>query len=284
MSENRCSCNSAGGASSGGRETICIDTYRVLDSCRDRDCYENARVYLNSVGQEMIDRSGSNVRVDSAKILWTYISVDPIQFNRGFYQVTARFYALVRLEGCTNGRSQEFDGIAVMDKKVVLYGGEGNVNIFRSDPDANRCTPWATNNRSTNTPIAAVEAVEPIALGMTIAEAGDCRCACYCCCNAEDIPQEILEQSGIGQIADNDEGNRLYVSLGVFTVFRIERPAQYLITASDYSVPDKECNCGEPSSPCNLFRNMAFPTGEFSGTSGSAVTQSDCRCDNERRR
>ncbi|MBQ8175299.1 MAG: hypothetical protein IJ009_07870 [Clostridia bacterium] len=270
MSENnRCSCN-AGGASGGGRETVCIDTYRVLDSCRDRDCYENARVYLGRRGQELVNRNGATVQVVCAKILWTYISVDPIQFNRGFYQVTARFYILVRMEACIGGgRSQEFCGIAVLDKKVVLYGGEGNVHIFRSDPEANRCTPWRGSNHSTNTPIGVIEAVEPVVLGSLVVEPDNCDCPCYCCCSCDEIPEDVREQSGIDDLSDSDEDSRLYVSLGLFSVFRIERPAQYLITASDYSVPDKECVSSEPNNPCSLFRNMAFPTGEFnSGASG----------------
>jgi hypothetical protein len=267
MSENnRCSCN-AGGASGGGRETVCIDTYRVLDSCRDRDCYENARVYVGNRGQELLNRSGATVQVVCAKILWTYISVDPIQFNRGFYQVTARFYILVRMEACTGGgRSQEFSGIAVLDKKVVLYGGEGNVHIFRSDPDANRCTPWKGSNHSTNTPIGVIEAVEPVVLGSLVAEPRSCGCPCYTCCSCNEIPNDVCDLGGIDDLCDPEDGNRLYVSLGLFTVFRIERPAQYLITASDYSVPDKECTSTENSSPCSLFRNMAFPTGEFNSS------------------
>lgn len=268
MSENnRCSCN-AGGASGSGRETVCIDTSHVLDSCRDRDCYENARVYLDSRGQELLNRCGATVHVVCAKILWTYISVDPIQFNRGFYQVTARFYIQVRLEVCVGGgRTQEFCGIAVLDKKVVLYGGEGNVHIFRSDPDANRCTPWRGSNHSTNTPTAVIEAVEPVVLGSLVVEPNSCNCpCCYTCCSCNDIPNDVCELCGVEDIGDPDDGNRLYVSLGLFTVFRIERPAQYLITASDYSVPDKECVSGEPNNPCSLFRNMAFPTGEFNNT------------------
>ena len=265
MSENRCSCN-AGGASSGGRDTICIDANRVMDSCRDRDCYENARVYVGTAGQELLDHAGCTVRVVSAQILWTYISVDPIQFNRGFYQITARFYIHVTMEACVGmGRSQCFDGIAVVEKTVVLFGGEGNVSTFRSDPEANRCTPWNGSHRSAAQPTAVVETVEPVVLGSTVVEPGSCNCACYSCCSANDIPQNITEQCNVDRICDNEDGNRLYVSLGLFTVFRVERPAQYLINATEYCVPDKECTCDEPSSPCNLFRNMAFPTNEFSG-------------------
>ncbi len=274
MSENRCSCNS-GGASSGGRDTICIDTYRVFDSCRDKDCYENARVYLNDAGRDILNRVGSGVRVVCAKILWTYITVDPIQFNRGFYQVSARFYVQVHLQACVgNGRAQEFDGIAVLDKKVVLYGGEGNVSVFRSDPESNSCNACTTAGRTSNLPIAVVETVEPVVLGSIVLEGNDCNCACYSCCSCDEIPTNVCEQCGLDGLS-NDDGCRLYVSLGLFSVFRIERPAQYLITASDYCVPDKECTCGEPSNPCSLFRNMAFPTGEFCG--GGSVEQND-RC------
>lgn len=270
MSENRCSCSS-GGASSGGRETICIDTNRVLDSCRDRDCYENARVFVGQAGQDLLDHVGCTVRVVCAKILWTYISIDPIQFNRGFYQITARFYVHVKLEACVGmGRSQTFDGIAVVEKTVVLFGGEGNVSVFRSDPEANRCAPWNGSNRSNNLPTAVVETVEPVVLGSTVVEPSCCNCACYTCCSANDIPQDVLERGNLDSVCDREDGNRLYVSLGLFTVFRIERPAQFLISASEYCVPDKECVCDEPSSPCNLFRNMAFPTNEFSGGCRSA--------------
>lgn len=276
MSENRCSCN-AGGTSSAARETVCIDTNRVLDSCRDKDCYENVRVYLTSGGQEILDRSASGVRVECAKILWTTVSVDPIRFNRGFYQVGARFYILVKLEACVGmGRTQEFCGIAVLDKTVVLYGGEGNVSIFTSDPAADRCTPWLASNRSTNTPIGVVETVEPVVLGIRTVETCSCPCACYCACTVDDIPRELLDQNTLCDLVDPANGNRLYISLGLFTVFRIERPAQFLITASDYSVPDKECNCSEPADPCSLFRTMAFPTGEFSGIGHAADGDDGC--------
>lgn len=276
MSENRCSCNALG-ASSVGRDSICIDTYRVTDSCRDKDCYENARVYLGSVGQDLVNRCGATVKVESAKILWTQLTVDPIRFNCGFYQVNARFYILVRLSACLGlGRAQEFCGIAVLDKGVVLYGGEGNVNIFRSEPESNRCTPWNGSIRSTNTPIGVVETVEPVVLGSTVVEACDNCCACYCCCSCKDVPDDLLDGCGIDGLVDEDDGNRLYVSLGLFSVFRIERPAQLLLgNATPYSVPEKECAPADTGNPCALFRNMAFPTGEFTGD--TCCTDTDTR-------
>lgn len=281
MSENRCSCNGTS-ASPGTRDTVCIDTYRVLDSCRDRDCFENARVYLDTTGQEIINSTGvGGVRTTSTKLLWTQISLDPIQFNNGFYQITARFYVLVKCEMCLGlGRAQEFNGISVVEKRVVLYGGEGTASIFRSDGDTSACVPFS-GTRTSNAPVAAVEVVDPVVLGTTIVEPSE-TCTCYCCCGSNDIPNEILEQNGIvGQLCDTTTGNRLYVSLGLFTVFRIERPAQYLITASDYSVPDKECTSSEPSNPCSLFQSMAFPTNEFSGGGTTTATTRTCGNSND---
>lgn len=60
-------------------------------------------------------------------------------------------------------------------------------------------------------------------------------------------------------------GNRgLYVSLGFFSVVRIERPSQFIISASEYSVPDKVCQEAEEDDPCKLFAKMSFPVNEFS--------------------
>ena len=270
MSDNRGV--SGCGASASERETVCIDTLRVLDSCRDRDCYEDVAVFLSDFGQEIIDHTAS-VRAKSAKILWTYVGVDPIRFNQGFYQVTVRFYIKVELEACTGvGRNQEFCGIAVVEKKVVLYGSVGNISIYRSDPAVGPCDVGNCDNYSTNVPIGVVEVVEPVLLSARIAEPG-CNCGCCCCCCAE-IPAGVASAVG-GALNDGDNGNRLLVTLGIFSVIRIERPAQLLVSATDYCVPDKECTVNEEDDPCSLFRRMAFPVGEFCPPSYSELVGND---------
>ena len=108
------------------RENICIDSYRILDSCKDKDCFEDTRVLLTDYGQEVLEKSGS-VRVTGTRVIWTDIVVDPVKFNRGFYQISIRFFTKITCEACVGlGKSQEIEGIAVNEKKVVLYGGEGN--------------------------------------------------------------------------------------------------------------------------------------------------------------
>ena len=53
------------------------------------------------------------------------------------------------------------------------------------------------------------------------------------------------------ELTDNENYNKLLVSLGFFSVVRIERPAQYLINAVEYCVPEKECTMPLPEDPCS---------------------------------
>lgn len=244
-----------------GTETVCIDTYRVLDSCRDKDCFEDVRVYLSDFGQELISRTQS-VRTKSAQIIHADIDVNAVPFNRGFYQINIRIYVKVTVEVCCNGMPQELTGVAVVEKRVILFASEGNVSIFKSDPfKDNFCKQpnLACTRVNTNLPIAVLETVDPIILNSKIVEPATC---CCCCCAAEDIPEGVASECG-GALADSESDRFLVVSLGFFSVVRIERPAQYLITAAEYTVPDKECVSPEEDDPCALFRTMSFPVNEF---------------------
>ena len=257
MSDNRFSC---GSSERGGRsEMVCIETNRILDSCRDRDCFEDVKVLLTDFGNDILEHT-TNIRAKSACIAWTYIGIDPVNFNRGFYSVTIKFYVKITFEACLcGGRSQEFDGIAVLEKKVILYGSESNVSIFKSNPDASDyCALPEPCCSSKNVPIAIVEVVEPMVLNVKVKEADEC-CTCCCCCG--DLPEGVTSRLN-GTLRDTD-GRYLTVSLGVFSVVRIVRPAQYLINATEYCVPDKECVSTEEDNPCAIFRTMAFPTAEF---------------------
>lgn len=241
------------------KESVAIETNRILDSCKDRDCYENVRVFLSDFGNEIIERT-STIRVKSACISWTYIGIDPVQFNKGFYSVTIRFYIKLIFEACVGGgHSQEFDGIAVIEKKVILYGGESNVSVFRSSPDSmGFCAQPEPCYCEKNTPVAVVEVVDPIVLGVRVVENVN---ECCCCCCACDIPEGVFANNS--SFSDNEPGRYLAVSLGIFSVIRIVRPAQYLINATEYCIPDKECISNSQDDPCSVFRTMAFPTAEF---------------------
>lgn len=260
MADNKFSCCNSSG-STRGNEMVCIETNRILDSCRDRDCFEDVQVILTDFGNEIVNRT-TNLRAKSACISWTYIGIDPVRFNRGFYSVTIKFYVKITFEACLcGGKSQEFEGIAVLEKKVILYGSESNVSIFKSNPDSSDyCSVPDPCCSSKNVPIAIVEVVDPIVLNTKVREAHE-ECCCCCCCN--DVPDYVA--SGLsGTLCNSDDNGRyITVSLGIFSVVRIVRPAQYLVNATEYCVPDKECITAEEDNPCRIFRTMEFPTAEF---------------------
>lgn len=277
MAENRCSCTSGGlSGISMGKESVCIDTYRVLDSCRDKDCYENVRVYLTEFGQEIIDHT-DNIRTKCAHILRTCIHVEPVQFNRGFYQITIRYYIRLVFEACVNMcRAQEFEGIAVVEKKVILYGSEGCVSIYRSGINDDFCCCEGDSAAfTTNMPIATVEVADPIVLATKVVDKTHCNFVPCCVCTCDCIPENVCGCIGGSLCEGNDRG--LYVALGFFSIVRIERPAQYLVNVAEYCIPDKECVCGEDDDPCSLFKNMAFPVNEFYPPSLSSA-HGDCGC------
>ena len=260
MPENRFPCS----APSVARDLVCVETNRILDSCRDRDCFENIRVFLTDVGNEIIEHT-SSVRVKDSCIAWAYVGIDPVRVNRGFYTGTVRFYIRLTFEACVcAGRSQEFDGVAVVEKHVVLYGGESTVSVFKSDPDNNDfCSVPEPCCGKKNVPTAVVEAVEPIILGAKVVELKS-DCGCHCCCCVDDLPDSITSRVN-GVLMDGPDNQRaLVISIGLFSVVRIVRPAQYLINATEYAVPDKECRPDENASPCSVFNSMPFPTHEFS--------------------
>ena len=58
---------------------------------------------------------------------------------------------------------------------------------------------------------------------------------------------------------------QLLVTLGQFSTVRLERGAQLVIPAYEYSVPRKTCtdDAGTPDEPCDLFARVEFPTQAF---------------------
>ncbi|MBQ7923256.1 MAG: hypothetical protein IJ325_11915 [Clostridia bacterium] len=280
MADNRnASCSQTGK----DREMVCIDTYRVLDSCRDKDCFEDVKVYLTCNGQDIVNRT-SVIRAKSSKVLWSYIDIDSVPFNRGFYQLSIRIYVKIVLEACIGpGNLQEFEGVAVVEKKVILFGSEGNVNVFKSESQNGgfcSCGVGCKHSRSSNLPIAVLETVDPIILGTKVVEPR-VPCCISCCCALDEIPDNVVAHFDHDLVDDNGN-NTLLVSLGFFSVVRIERPAQYLINAVEYCVPEKECVTPVEDDPCSLFRKMTFPIGEFcppSVLSGSGNdTENGRRC------
>lgn len=267
------------------KDVVCIDTYRVLDSCRDKDCFENVKVYLTSFGQEIIERTNI-VRAKYSKVLSAYIDIDEVPFNCGFYQLSIKLFVKLICEACLGGGNiQEFEGICVLEKKVILFGSSGSVSVFKSDGGAcNAFCPTENCGKcsgGTTLPIAVIETVDPVVLDTKVVEPS--RCHCHSCCSCCDIPESVLCYVN-GDIVDSGNENTLVVTLGLFSVIRIERPTQLLINAAEYCVPEKECIEAAEDNPCSIFRNMPFPINEFCPPSAKALQNQSkngsCGCGN----
>ena len=236
---------------SGIREAVCIHTRKIFDSCRDKDCIEDLRFYPKLQYVDVINRALS-VKGGSAKLLYVYVDVEPVSFNRGFYTVDMRAYL-----SCPAPVTVE--GLCVFDKRVILFGSEGNAKIFSSQLRTGE--PDVQMARRDNVPIAVVEAVDPIVLDARLL---DCCGKRECDCDLCEVPS-FVNSCFDGELSSGDDSRRIYVTLGQFSIVRLERDTQLLIPVYDYCMPEKECSCGGGGSedPCHIFRNICFPVGEF---------------------
>ena len=85
-----------------------------------------------------------------------------------------------------------------------LYGGEGEVKIFRSNEASDSfCSVPCDGEMSTNNPTAVVEVAEPVILGTRVVEPHECHCCCCRCCG--EIPERLSDRIGNGLV---DGGQR----------------------------------------------------------------------------
>ena len=213
----------------------------------------------------MIERAIS-IRAGKAELLYVYIDVEPVGFNRGFYTVDVRYYYRVTAEAFVGAaRPVEISGLCVFDKRVILFGSEGNAKIFSSQTSLEAMDEQLL--RQSNLPTAVVEVVDPIVLNMKLVDVCECR---PCDCELSDIPPCICNCFGC-ELCCGSEGKRIYVTLGQFSIIRLERDSQLLIPVYDYCLPEKECTCGGcgEEDPCEIFRHVKFPVNEFFPPSAS---------------
>ena len=79
------------------KEAVCIDAQRIYDSCGDKDCLEDLRVYFTECGQSIIDQA-SNVRMRNVDVIMAYVDLEPVPFQKGFYSVDMTFFFNVCLD------------------------------------------------------------------------------------------------------------------------------------------------------------------------------------------
>jgi len=237
------------------KEAVCVHTKKVYDSCKDKDCMENLRVYPTRQGQHIIDHALS-VKCRKAELLWVYIDVENVAFNRGFYTVDVRYFYRITVEAfCGMGRPQEVCGVATCEKRVILFGSEGNAKVFSSTMSENALDEQLLMR--SNMPTAVVECVEPICLDVKIVETCTCpKCGC------PEFPRVICGCFD-DELVTGDGENRLYCTLGQFSIIKLERDSQLIMPAYDIAMPDKECVANSEDGPCDMFSKIAFPVDEF---------------------
>lgn len=242
----------------GIREAVCIHTRKIFDSCRDKDCVEDLRFYPIAGAQTTIDRAIS-LKAGRAELLYVYIDVEPVSFNRGFFTVDVRYFYKITVDAFVGAsRPVTIQGLSVFDKRAILFGSEGSARVFSSNMTGGGLDLQSVPG--TNLPVAVVEAVDPLILGIKLVDR--CDNTCGCTGDGPEIPPVIASCFPEG-LDTGCDGRRVYVTLGQFSIIRLERDSQLLIPAYDYCVPQKECpGCGDED-PCVLFRRVQFPLEEF---------------------
>ena len=230
----------------GIREAVCVHTRKVFDSCRDKDCVEDLPVWPTAASEPTV-LAATGIRPRACELLGVQLDVDAISFNRGFYTVDVRYWYRVRGEAYPS--SMTVEGLAVFDKRVILFGSEGSSKQFSSLDDAAR-----EEYEASGLPVAVVDAVDPIALRMGLSE------------QTEPAPAEIpdyVRNRFDSPIATEADTRRWCVTLGQFSIIRLERDVQLMLPGSDYCMPDKECVGSAEDDPCAMFGRIRFPVEEF---------------------
>ncbi len=255
-------------------QALSIHTRKITDSCRDKDCIEDLRVYLTCGSQQILDNA-ANVRVRSAELLHTYIDVEPVAFDRNHYCIDITFYYRILADAVVGAcRPATLCGLAVFNKRAVLCGEDSRAHIFRSDTRINE--PDGMTRAYANRPTAVVEVLDPMVLSSKVMDVADCA--------NETVSAQI--PGGIRTMYDEElilsgGQRRLFVTLGQFSIVRLERDAQLVIPVLEYSIPSKEC-CDSPGccaeDPCEMFSRIPFPAKQFSPKGCDDNCEQSCSC------
>ena len=246
------------------QESVCVSVRKIMDACRDQDCTEHVPVYLTADSQAILENATS-VKARTAELLYTGVDVEPVPYQDGYFTVNIQYYYRVIADAVTCGvRPATIYGLASTCTQAMLFGGEGQARSFTSG-----------GGPATAQPVGVVEAVDPVILSARIASEEDCAC----CLGA--LPEPVAAAFDDAPVFGQVE-NRLQVTLGQFSLVRLERDTQLLIPSLDYCIPSKACTagvCGCPENPCETFARMQFPVSAFFPTEEDReLCREDCGC------
>lgn len=247
----------------GIREAVCVHTDKITDSCLAKDCIEDLRVYLTVGSQQILDCAAS-VRARFLELLHVDVAVEPVPYSAGYFTVDVTFYYRVIADAIVcSGRPNTVTGLAIFSKRLVLFGGEASSRVFTSrDIAENLCKQQI---QAGSLPKAVVEAVDPMILGSKMQDVCACSCGCGCPADTPSIPDALLACFD-EELVLSGECKRLLVTIGQFSITRMERPTQLLIPSFDYCIPTKTCPAvggAGSESPCEVFSQIEFPLEAF---------------------
>ncbi len=244
----------------GRGEAVPVKVNQVFDSCSDRDCISNVPVILDS-GE--LPANIQLVKCKCARVADVCMRIEPVPFNRGFYNIDLTFTFRVQILGytCACDQPQLLEGTVYASKSSILYGSESNTQTF-SSTGANIGTTDTACCEVVNLPTANVQVVAPLALETKIGTV----------CRQPDPAQ--------GAEGYPPTMRTVVMTLGLFSVIELTRPVTILVPTYDYTIPTKECNV-DTETPCAVFDKMRFPTEEFSPASLNDTNDRSCCTEQE---
>lgn len=239
------------------RDSVCIHTNKITDAYRDKDCIEDLRVYLTKSSQNALE-CATGARARYAELLHVSVAVGAVPFHRGHYSVDLTYYYRILADALMgNARPTPIFGLAVFSKRIVMFGGETAAKIFKSGHGSSCCA-----EAEPVSPEVILEAVDPMILSAKITDA----CCCRCDAEPSGLPDSIFSCFD-EELVLNCDGKRLYVTLGQFSIIRMQRETQLHLPVFDSSLPTKEFHDNLPgndeSDPCEVFSQIEFPVDSF---------------------
>lgn len=265
MSSNNCCHGSDVGDSF--KEAVCIDAARIYDSCGDKDCLADLRVYFTDRTQPIID-SAYTIKPKCVDVLNVFLDVEPVPFNKGFYSVDITYFFGVKLDAYTSPVNPPtvVCGLATASKKVILYGSEGSVKIFTNDQNCQESTG------PKYLPKARVQVAEPMLLASELKECVDSHLDC-----CVSIPCAVANQFE-GSFECVLPQRIVNVTIGLFSIVQLERQVQMMIPIYDFCIPEKGCTTTSDD-PCDIFQKIQFPVDQFFPPRVDDLgNDSDCGC------
>ncbi len=232
----------------GFKEAVTIQAERIFDSCSDRDCLEDLEVVFSDFEANQLVNEAAYAKARCCEVTSAYFSVEPIQFNKGFYSVDITYTFNIEVElsqsASASVPSNVVNGTASFTKKVILYGSEGGTKLFTSSENGAVSQNGCCYN---NPPRATVAVADPIVLGLRLVTIpAYSACTDATCDTAVTVPSRKV----------------ICCTLGLFSVVSLSRSVPVMLPAFEYEIPSKECT-SNTESPCELFDKISFPSGEF---------------------